>query len=312
MTRSQIAASQKARRLMRFRLPLLFGFLLNLLVVCWIPCAQLARTPRAVAKEAPRKEPQPTLISEVPSDADREQATTAVLDSAATTALEQILQDNSLTSTETSEGVETPERALPVSLAPDLTGAFTDVYAVTTESPEKTTEPAALTGEPVLPTFEPILQAPVLVESLEPELLASLTTAPGPSPQSLITDEPTSTDEVTSYLELFAIADDTSLEQLGQEQTVATPEIAADEVLIRNPLETNGAVHFLVQDEVVTLQPGESYRSRLAEQELLLQFHRGSSFGNAKQQLTPGLFEFQVSPETGWRLQSPGGLETQP
>jgi hypothetical protein len=71
-------------------------------------------------------------------------------------------------------------------------------------------------------------------------------------------------------------------------------------VVLHNPSTTGGAVGFMVNRRAYTLEPGQSRRLQAGELGLL-QFHRGGDFGDARHELSPGAFEFQVTNE-GWAL----------
>ena len=73
-----------------------------------------------------------------------------------------------------------------------------------------------------------------------------------------------------------------------------------DGVIIRNPLENNGPVRFLVNGRMCDLHPGEAHQFPYAPT-WVVEFHRGASFGNARRTLTRGAYEFLAS-STGWEL----------
>ena len=70
--------------------------------------------------------------------------------------------------------------------------------------------------------------------------------------------------------------------------------------VLRNPKQTEGNVHFLVGSSEHSLRPGEMERFE-AEQSLAVLFHRGDEFGNVRRELTPGVYEFNVT-DHGWDL----------
>jgi hypothetical protein len=82
------------------------------------------------------------------------------------------------------------------------------------------------------------------------------------------------------------------------------PPIVAESLLtgltIRNALENEEPVSFLVNGRVCELRPGEAHEFA-ADTSWTVQFHRGGSFGNAKQTLTPGDYRFVVT-DQGWDL----------
>jgi hypothetical protein len=83
------------------------------------------------------------------------------------------------------------------------------------------------------------------------------------------------------------------------EQTQAS-EVPAGLVII-NPPTTGGEVHFLLEDEVVSLQPGEFHV--VAEiDERVVKFDRGEDFGFVEQKVSDEAWVFAVGPR-GWRFQ---------
>jgi hypothetical protein len=69
---------------------------------------------------------------------------------------------------------------------------------------------------------------------------------------------------------------------------------------ITNPLETNGPVHFVIEGEVFTLEPGET-RQWPAFSQRTIEFHRGDDYGDASYSVERGTWRFQVS-DAGWEL----------
>jgi len=72
------------------------------------------------------------------------------------------------------------------------------------------------------------------------------------------------------------------------------------QLVVQNPADNGGTVHFLIGQEVVSLLPGET-RHFSGDSEWLLRFHRGDVFDNVATVLPPGLYQFVVDRE-GWRL----------
>ena len=293
MNNSQLVAGQKAKGLMRLRMPLILGLILNALFVAWIPVSQLFLAPRVVAQEAPREEPTPlrtTATDEPVHSSDSTQTSAAPVEAVLDKAQDPLI------------AVDVPKQEnLAVDLSPALTSDDADAYVLAPETTEVPPEPPRADEQLALLPATSNIHAPVRVAPLEPELIASLVGNP---------PHETTADDATPFQDLFAedaevprvdhLHDPNHSDPLAPTRTT---EIATDEVLIRNPVETNGAVHFLVNGETVSLQPGESYQIRLTGQEMLLQFHRGGQFGEAEHQLSPGVFDFAVSYETGWMLQ---------
>ena len=73
-----------------------------------------------------------------------------------------------------------------------------------------------------------------------------------------------------------------------------------DAVLL-NPSETGGAVHYLVNGKIYSLEPGETHNLGSGDS-FYIQFHRGEDFGNAEYTLVSGTYAYQVT-EDGWDLQ---------
>jgi len=78
------------------------------------------------------------------------------------------------------------------------------------------------------------------------------------------------------------------------------PPPASDSLIVANPPEIGGPVHFTVNGAVYTLAPGE-YVELAGRRQRLVEFHRGDDFGYAAHQLETGLHSFDVCP-TGWSL----------
>jgi hypothetical protein len=79
----------------------------------------------------------------------------------------------------------------------------------------------------------------------------------------------------------------------------AVPPQAAS-VVITNPLESGGVVHYLLDDAVFSLHPGQSQHLG-AGRAWQIRFHRGGNFGQAGYLLTEGVYSFQVTAR-GWDL----------
>ena len=78
--------------------------------------------------------------------------------------------------------------------------------------------------------------------------------------------------------------------------------LATPGVEIHNPQLHRVAVAFVLDGEVITLQPGETVDSRYRPAQVV--FDRGRGGGVARQTLTPGYFEFTVTAK-GWHLEQP-------
>jgi hypothetical protein len=91
----------------------------------------------------------------------------------------------------------------------------------------------------------------------------------------------------------------------------AGPSAAEDDqaqLVLFNPPETGGPVHFLVDGRPYSLAPGA--RSQLAgDRPRRIRFDRGEDFGEAVRELSAGDFEFRVT-EKGWRLEAAASRRT--
>ena len=85
-----------------------------------------------------------------------------------------------------------------------------------------------------------------------------------------------------------------------------TPTERSAELIILNPHETGGAVHFLVDDQFVSLEAGE-YRRISTDTSRRVVYHKGDEFENVALSLEAGVFTFSVTAE-GWQL-DPAGSE---
>ena len=70
--------------------------------------------------------------------------------------------------------------------------------------------------------------------------------------------------------------------------------------VLRNPSSTQGVVHFLIGRQTHSLEPGQTRRFELDDIGDV-RFHRGGEFGDARQKVSPGEYEFAVS-DRGWDL----------
>lgn len=78
-------------------------------------------------------------------------------------------------------------------------------------------------------------------------------------------------------------------------------------LVLANSSESPVPFHFVLDDQVMTLAPGETLRLPVSGPRKL-QFHRGGEFGEAERELESGEFEFRVTRQ-GWRLLSTGSAE---
>lgn len=75
---------------------------------------------------------------------------------------------------------------------------------------------------------------------------------------------------------------------------------SAKGLTIINPVNSGGAIRFLIDDQVVSLAPGES-RTLPGETARKVRFHRGGTFGAAAYSLSAGRYQFQIT-QQGWTL----------
>jgi len=75
----------------------------------------------------------------------------------------------------------------------------------------------------------------------------------------------------------------------------------ADSLIVANPPDIGGAVHFTVNGVIYTLAPGE-YVELAGRSDRRIEFHRGDDFGYATHELAGGTYTFELCP-TGWSLQ---------
>jgi hypothetical protein len=94
-----------------------------------------------------------------------------------------------------------------------------------------------------------------------------------------------------------------AVELAGKNATrlVAAQPSQASTLTIENPPQNGVPVCFLVDARAYTLHPGESHMFPLGSA-WDLQFHRGGAFGNTRESLSPGTYQFVVSAE-GWTVQ---------
>jgi hypothetical protein len=91
-------------------------------------------------------------------------------------------------------------------------------------------------------------------------------------------------------------------------QPTAPPELAPPKLVLTNPLENAGPIHYLLDDRVCTLEAGESQVLR-AGRPRRVRFDRGDGLQAASRTLTEGQFQFIVTSGQGWQL-VPASTET--
>jgi hypothetical protein len=83
------------------------------------------------------------------------------------------------------------------------------------------------------------------------------------------------------------------------------PQLRRDEsqLVISNPSKWGVPIHFAIDEEIYTLNPGES-RQVDAVNFPRIRFHRGEDFGDAEYLIGGGDYEFRVT-DNGWALVEP-------
>jgi len=84
--------------------------------------------------------------------------------------------------------------------------------------------------------------------------------------------------------------------------TPSQPVVAESQpaLTIVNPRQTGGAVHYAVDGEVFSLQPGQYHRLP-GKQPRTIEFDRGDDYGYAEERASDGTYAFEVG-STGWKL----------
>jgi hypothetical protein len=292
---SQDEFTAHAQRLLRYRIPLVLGLLVNCVLIARVPLSQMR------AASGPRSDQQQI----------------ASLDPVAATAgAEQESNSNGPHPLHT----ETPE-AVDLAVSP-ATSPSERVAQLQMEMP---TGPADIAVPPVdtqitLPTTSatdvvaaerPILEMPSTLPLSKSQMDLSwasegltsgltrvsefwqnsfgdvvhqsdLANATQVADEPLIVDVPSVADSATSTT---------------QTQVPAAPSRRLE---LENPQDSGGAVHLLVDGRRCTLLVGESHLFP-AETPHCIQFHRGGDFGNDEVCLTGGRFQFKVT-DGGWQL----------
>ncbi len=270
----------EAKRLLRYRLPLILAVLVNLVFLVRAPIAGMrAETAPPQNVETTTSEPTgPTSPARTPRSSARVNATnrnTQVAPSAAAV-------------------TSVPNKLAPPNISPSLRSAGV--------SPFSFTSTWGTTGQRLFARWSvPLRQS-----------------APAPAqvvlPQSNATPDTTTTSRSTATPEPLAAtqaapappANQSDLPKtLPAPQPAFPPTVVASPptaLTIRNARENEGPVSFLVNGRVCELQPGEAHEFA-AGTSWIVQFHRGESFGNAEQTLGPGVFHFVVT-DQGWDLEA--------
>lgn len=166
--------------------------------------------------------------------------------------------------------------------------------------------PEADTAEDCLLVENPVEQQPTSSESAPPTVaeaaVAELTvveTAPleTSEPAAVVDAVPAGVSGDASPLPVVAVATPEPAVEPAREPLV----VQVNPVLvIVNPRLTGGSVHFLVDDAVVSLEPGE-FQWIAGDAARQVVFHPGDTFEDVELTLTSGVYVFEVSSE-GWQL----------
>lgn len=170
--------------------------------------------------------------------------------------------------------------------------------APATAPPVASHPPAPLVAhtEAVVPAVEgpnsPPRAAEIAATSAEPAPIASIQAEWAPEPQSESSDTELS-ESGPSHLEPRESASPAA-------PRAQLPKAPVGLVVI-NPPSTGGAVHFLLEDEVITLGPGE-FHLVVETAERVVKFDRGEDFGVVEQKVSDEVWTFAVGPR-GWHFQ---------
>jgi len=108
------------------------------------------------------------------------------------------------------------------------------------------------------------------------------------------------TTATTSISETAAATAETNTPTVTENNVAEEPRPLV--LVLVNPVESGGAIFYLVDGESFALDPGESHRLS-ADRERTISFHRGDDFGDAEVALQAGEFTFRVSSQ-GWQLEA--------
>jgi hypothetical protein len=164
---------------------------------------------------------------------------------------------------------------------------------------EPTAHAAAPSSRPLVAAV-PVTTAPpaAVIPVVEPDTAPSPATVTDPPPATpVVVDSPPSDPPPAS--------DPPSPATVAPLPVVAAPHNAVppalDSLIVANPPDIGGAVHFTVNGVVHTLAPGD-YVEFAGRSERLIEYHRGDDFGYAKHKLLGGAHTFALGP-IGWTLQ---------
>ncbi len=260
--------SQQVTRLLRFRFPLAVVVLLNVLFVARVPWASL----RGADRDASSDDAAVAQAADAkPSESDRPAA---------------------------------PVQPSPVSPAIDAT------------PPAQGHQPPVAFDPPTVATNDPILlpqrwQDPPIADRDVPDPVIILPpdtyppTVPKVFPSNGLADRNRLV-ELNRTAQRFLARDFPSwVDQLAEAQEPhrhTTPPPRPRVLVLENPIENDGPVHFLVDGVAFTLLPGETRRWESTTTDAWqLEFHRGLSLGDAQFEFGPGIYRFDVSYQ-GWDL----------
>jgi hypothetical protein len=258
----------EAKRLLRYRLPLILAVLVNFVFLVRAPIARM-RAETAPPQKVPTTAPQPTgptTRAQSPRSGARVDATNQNIKVAPSAAAAAPAPSNLAPPT-------TPPSPRSAGVSPF---SFTSAWGPTGQRLfARWSTPLRQSGPATAPVVTPKTTA-------TPEPLTATHAAPAP---------PAHPHDLTATLPASQPASPST--------GVASPPTG---LTIRNARENEGPVSFLVNGRVCELQPGEAHEFA-AGTSWTVQFHRGESFGNAEQTLGPGIFCFVVTVQ-GWDLEA--------
>lgn len=198
--------------------------------------------------------------------------------------------------------------------APTIEPTVDPVSAAPWPSPVDLTEPPA-DGEPndAQPPPDAQPSVPPADSSAAPALAATLARLWEQSNQ-VVRD---GIDRMSTSVEQLAAAEAKRQELLAQQQPATAdaiepaqpaggndpPEVktvSSTSVLLMNPPDSGGVIHYVVDGATYSLHPGQMHQLD-GEHSRRVEFHRGSAFGDASHVLSPGKYVFRVT-ENGWSL----------
>jgi hypothetical protein len=275
----------EAKRLLRYRLPLILAILVNFAFLVRAPIAGM-RAENAPPQNVETTTPEPTG----PTAAARTPRSSARVSAANQNATHQHVKVAPAAAAAAS---------VPNQLAPPTTSPSPRSAGV---SPFSFTSAWGPTGQRLFARWSvPLRQS---APAPAPAVLPRSNAAPDSTtaPRTTATPEPLVATQTAPALPSHP---NDGPKTLPAPQPASPPTVGASPptaLTIRNARENEGPVSFLVNGRVCELQPGEAHEFA-AGTSWNVQFHRGESFGNAEQTLGPGTFCFVVT-DQGWDLEA--------